>query len=293
MLSKITINKRQILIILNKPEYIDYYIYLNNLKKERTIKNNLLVLNKWFKLNFTADLNGIVSFINYHKNNNVTNNVINNYLSSIFNFYEFQYLKGIHNDIFKLKNNKLLKLKKNVTNFIPFNKKNIILIENIKNDKYRLLFQILLNSGLRISECLDLKVNDIKDNLIYVRRVLKTNNSKRKIVIKYKLVYLIEEYIQKYNIKEFLFHKNKNKNTKLSYSDAISFLNKFNKKHNTNITFHSFRHYYALKLIKFNINEIAIMQQLGHASTDMLNIYINYDKTDIEEAMKDYLNELF
>ena len=150
----------------------------------------------------------------------------------------------------------------------------------IKKMTYGVL--ILIYTGLRIGELINLKTKDIdlEKNVIYITKS-KTSAGVRKIPISDKILSLFKDNID--NSKEYFFF-NKKGNNYLYYN----FLTQFNKmlellnleKH----TIHDTRHTFASMLNNANANSTSIVKLIGHS--DFKTTEEIYTHKDIEELRK-------
>ena len=162
-----------------------------------------------------------------------------------------------------------------------------ILFDNLDSDNkfvkkmtYGVL--ILIYTGLRIGEFINLKTKDIdlEKNVIYITKS-KTSAGVRKIPISDKILSLFKDNID--NSKEYFFF-NKKGNNYLYYN----FLTQFNKmlellslgKH----TIHDTRHTFATMLNNANANSTSIVKLIGHS--DFKTTEEIYTHKDIEELRK-------
>lgn len=160
---------------------------------------------------------------------------------------------------------------------------------NIKNRgiQMKLLFKILYCCGLRISECLNLKYEDINLNEGSIKIRNAKFNKSRLLFINEDLVNNLTYYINNYSNDEcdYIFY-NKYNNNRISYD----FVNQFFKRVIVNSNFdknksyriHDFRHTFAVNNIKkaFQNNEDVdaflpiLMNYMGHADIKETEYYL-------------------
>jgi site-specific recombinase XerD len=151
------------------------------------------------------------------------------------------------------------------------------LIGQIKNWKYRLMIEVLYGGGLRVSELLNLKINDlrIKEGYGFIRQ---GKGRKDRIFVLSKICIekiknLIE--IEKLSLENYLFLNNrKERYSERSVQEIIkraTLLAKINKK----VHCHTLRHSFATHLIQngASLNEVQAM--LGHKSPETSMIYVH------------------
>lgn len=212
---------------------------------------------------------------------------------------DYNYYQGI----IPFKPYMLFKLEKKVKYYLQDNEiQRIINLYNRKIERSKdpfpylrnkVIFLILLTSGLRCNECLNLKINDVdlKNKTILIRN---TKTYKERLVpINQNILEEIKKYIEirslnnKWNT-DNLFFSDKNKIYKYDsfrrslYRIAIKL--KINKNHK--LFPHNLRHKFASDWIKYNSNMFKLKVILGHSSIKTTEIYVNISDADICEENK-------
>lgn len=183
-------------------------------------------------------------------------------------------------------------------------------ISVVDDTLYKLLFNTLFFTGLRIGECLALTWNDFKCNYLDINKTIskekdkdgnyitnppKTPKSIRKIRIDNELISLFNDLHQKqmklndYNETWYIFGGLK----PLTHTTITRKKNNYCEKANVKkIRLHDFRHSHATLLISRGVPITVISQRLGHSDTNMtLNTYSHLVLTDIDKAV-DMINNL-
>lgn len=146
---------------------------------------------------------------------------------------------------------------------------------------------LMYGSGLRISEVLSIRVDDIKDDKVCI---LGKGNKERVVYIHVKILRWIEKYKRqipfKLKLKDRLFVNQLQKPL-----DRYSFCQDFNKiKKQFNlpkeITPHSLRYSYTTHLLEAGVNIRAIQETLGHACISTTERYINVNKEHLIDVIK-------
>jgi len=144
------------------------------------------------------------------------------------------------------------------------------IIDVCDNPYYKALFKLLANTGMRISEALNLTMNDISLNGVAKIRIRGKGNKERIISVNRTIV---EEAI-----KAGVFNK------KVSPRAVQIALKKYAKKAGINqkVTPHIFRHSFAVALIERGtpINKIQVL--LGHSNIATTGIYLRVASDTIE-----------
>ncbi|MEF9991462.1 MAG: site-specific integrase [Romboutsia sp.] len=168
------------------------------------------------------------------------------------------------------------------------------IIQKMKNELLKgglrnyMLFNIGINTGLRVSDILRLKVADVKDKTHITINEQKTGKSKR-ILINSNLKKDIDEYIYTMNSTEFLFKSRKGINLPISRVQAYRILNlSADKLGLSEIGTHTMRKtfgYWHYQIYK----DIAILQDIfNHSSPSITLRYIG-----INDDIKDKTIEKF
>ena len=228
-------------------------------------------------------LNNLQNFFDKLKNSYGTKSMLKSVLNSIFEFaLKNEFIETNRVKFIELgKNEKVIERKIFTTDEIK------ILFDNLDSDnrfvkKMTYGTLILIYTGLRISEFINLKTKDVDldKNVIYIRKS-KTLSGIRKIPISEKIIKLFKKNID--DTKEYFFFNKKG--NKYIY---FNFLTQFNKmlelleleKH----TIHDTRHTFATLLNNANANSTSIIKLIGH--TDFKTTEEIYTHKDIEELRK-------
>ena len=227
----------------------------------------------------------------------------NKVYSIVKSFYQklsdYNYYQGI----IPFKPYMLFKLEKKVKYYLQDNEiQRIINLYNRKIERSKdpftylrnkVIFLILLTSGLRCNECLNLKINDVdlKNKTILIRN---TKTYKERLVpINQNILEEIKKYLEIRSLNnkwdtDSLFFSDKNKIYKYDsfrrslYRIAIKL--KINKNHK--LFPHNLRHKFASDWIKYNSNMFKLKIILGHSSIKTTEIYVNISDADICEENK-------
>lgn len=151
-----------------------------------------------------------------------------------------------------------------------------------------MLFNIGINTGLRVSDILNLKVIDVKDRTHISINEQKTKKQKR-ILININLKKDIDEYIYGMEMDEYLFKSRKGKNNPLSRVQAYRILNVAAKKLNlSDIGTHTMRKTFGYW--HYNIyKDVAILQDIfNHSSPSITLRYIGINDDIKDNTIKDF-----
>lgn len=141
-----------------------------------------------------------------------------------------------------------------------FNKNNSI---NLNHLKYRLLFTLMFEAGLKVSEALNLRVEDIEFD---TDTLLVSSGMKRRIPLySSESIKLIRLYMDEAGINSGLIFKGGESETKsLSYQAVNRFWRKYCSRISVEITLQQLRDSYARDLIKRGLNISIVGRILGH-----------------------------
>ncbi|MCM1264850.1 MAG: site-specific integrase [Candidatus Gastranaerophilales bacterium] len=152
-----------------------------------------------------------------------------------------------------------------------------------------LLFCLGINSALRVSDLLKLKVIDVKDKSHLEVREQKTGKFKR-FPLRGNLQALIKEYTQNKYDNDYLFQSRNGENKPISRVMAYMIINKACRKagisdhigsHTLRKTF-SYHHYQTFK-------DVALLQYLlNHSSPSITLRYIGITQDNIEESLLNF-----
>ncbi len=153
---------------------------------------------------------------------------------------------------------------------------------SVTNQRNYILWLVGVNTGLRISDILNLKVGDIKEDYIYVQEI-KTKKI-RQIKINNKLKIHLNDFISDKKSSDYLFTF-KNKNTKLSRSTIHVIMKGIQKNLNidVNMSTHTMRKTYAYNIFTLSNKDITkVSQALRHKNVSSTLTYVTLDDRIID-----------
>lgn len=208
----------------------------------------------------------IIEFIIYLQSSSKAPKTINLYKEAIKFFYK---------EVLKQKQDIDIRLSREAKKLpIVLSKDEIVkLIENIKNQKHKLLVSLSYSSGLRVSEIIDLKVGDINLEDLTIHIKWAKWNKDRVTILSEKLkndLYKNILYKQKndYIIESERWGKLTTRTLQKIFSEALkkSWIKK-------DATFHSLRHSFATHLLENGTDVRYIQELLGHSNIKTTQIY--------------------
>jgi integrase/recombinase XerD len=156
-----------------------------------------------------------------------------------------------------------------------------LLINSCDNEKSRLMLSMLYSSGLRVSELVNLKVNDINlnENIGWVRKG--KGNKDRLFAVSPQLVSDIKDYLKDRG-NNYIFSKDKPLTTR--NIQKIIKATKTRAGINKKVTPHTLRHSFATHLLE-NGTDIRIIQALlGHSNLNTTQIYAHVSSEQIKKV---------
>lgn len=286
------------------------------MEKEIDLFISYLLIDKKYSQNtidsYTNDLNKFSSYINKDIKNikkediinvlkklqkeNLSNSSINHFVTTLRSFYKFLIINNL--------------VKENIMDFIstPKREKHLpkVLSEsdidkllNIPlNDAFsyrnKAILELMYASGLRVSELINLKVNDIDLNMALLKTLGKGSKERIIPIGDYALNYLriyIKEYrdlLIKKNINDYLFLNNHG--NKLTRQGLFKILNKLAREQGikNELSPHTLRHSFATHLLNGGADLRSIQELLGHSDISTTQIYTHISKQKLQEDYHQY-----
>ncbi len=284
-------------LILN---YIKMCSFQNNLDK-KTIKAyriDLKQFSEYIEGKLFYDKKNIVEYIYFLSNKNYKIKTIKRKIATLKAFFSYLNYEDImeinpFNKIkIKLKEplilpktisiDILIKLFQHIYNQKKLNCKNVELIRNI------LILEILLGTGIRVSELCNLKIKQIYEDDKYIKIYGKGSKERIIPILDDNIWGLVKEYksLNKNSEKNYFFINRLG--NKISDQSIRNMINNYCKKADIEfkITPHMFRHTFASMLLEENIDIRNIQQILGHSNIITTQIYTHITSNKKLEIMK-------
>ncbi len=156
------------------------------------------------------------------------------------------------------------------------------------------MISLLLFCGLRLGEFISMEVRDIdfEKQMLTVRGQTSKSKKTRSIPIHPTLMFHLRDYITERNRHKYTTHNllvSVNNDQKLSHSGLKYWVRSLCKKSGVKFHVHRFRHTFACKLARMDVNAVKIQKLLGHSSLDMTMTYLRSIPT---EDLKNEINRL-
>lgn len=279
-------------------EFIEYLIIEKKLSNNTIMSytNDLKLYNEYIKKQFNnISKEDIIKFIAYLNKKKLSSKTINHTIGTVKNFHNYISLK------YNLKNVSLnikrLKMNKDLPKTLTIDEINILLDIDCKNCfdyRNKAMLELMYSAGLRVSELLELNVNDIdlNDNVV---KVFGKGSKERIVPIGDYATIALKKYIDEYRIclikkgiiTDKLFLNNHGR--EMSRSGFFKLIKKMaiEKGIKKEISPHTIRHSFATHLLEGGADIRSIQELLGHENMSTTQIYThvrndimrdNYDK---------------
>ena len=256
-----------------------YLDYLQGRKSDNTVYSRTIQL-KGFELFVGKDAidatrGDILSYLS-HLQTRLKPQSINIYLWAFNGFYSWACKEKlrIDNPIYP---DDFLKVKP-VEFDIPPEEKIAEIVSLIRKPRHKLLVNMLIVTGLRISELLSIKKKDIVFNergVGFIRVVIGKSNKIKTVIFNGQVAEKVKERLLELQADEKLFS--------ITSNSAYAMVVRYAQKVGVRITPHTFRHYFATHLLKNGANARTVQMLLGHSSLTTTQKYLNLDSQYILE----------
>ena len=151
-----------------------------------------------------------------------------------------------------------------------------------------MLFVFGINTGLRISDILDLKVSDVKEQEHIIVKEQKTKKMKR-VKLSQTLKTELDDYIKDKDSTDYLFASRKGDNKPISRVQAYRILNESAKRIGiAEIGTHTLRKTYGYHFYQ-KTKDVALLQSLfNHSAPSVTLRYIGINQDMMDKAMDDF-----
>ena len=263
-------------------------------------KNEILKYINFFK-NKNQNLNNIKhddirNYLNYLKQEDISDRTLAHNVSVIKSFYKFLLIEK-YIDINPSEFLELPKLKKQLPTTLSKEEVETLLDIDLKdNYSYRnkAMLELMYATGLRVSELVNLRINDIDFDNCFVRTMGK-GSKERIIPINDYSIYYIKKYIlefrnqmMKTDYHDYIFVNNHGKvMTRQGFFKIIKALAK-QKQIQTPLSPHTLRHSFATHLLDYGADLRSIQEMLGHADISTTKIYTRVSDDKVKQDYNEY-----
>lgn len=268
--------------------------YIDHLNTEKSLSDNtissysrdLTLLADYVKDKTPENTNQITrkeinQYIRELRNQNLSASTINRKIVSIKGFFSWAHNKGIYNT------DPTITLEQpKIERFLPrvLSVKEIeSIIDKAQTHKDKAIIDLLYSSGLRVSELINIKRNDINLKANYLKCTGK-GNKERLLPFGDKVKYALNIYLQEENVPEdgYLFI-DKNSNP-LSRHYIWRLVKQLSKHLGKNITPHTLRHSFATHMLENGADLRVVQELLGHSDISTTQIYTHISKKRLKDV---------
>ncbi|AJA48505.1 putative tyrosine recombinase XerC-like [Clostridium pasteurianum DSM 525 = ATCC 6013] len=228
----------------------------------------------------------LIHFKKFQKGTEASITTINRKLASVNSFYKYMYQKGFINEELKVEQYK----DKDAKQYKGLDERQLwkirAEIHKAKNLFHICIFEILINTGIRVSELINIKLSDIqisdrKGSLTVIgkgeaKRTVPLNKAGRKAITDYLAVRRNDE-------SRYLLIGQRGK---LKRNAVNLILEKYGNRAGVKVTPHMARHTLGYNLIKQGNPITTIQQILGHENVQTTNRYTLTTERDISAALE-------
>lgn len=163
-----------------------------------------------------------------------------------------------------------------------------ILNQNL-NKLEKVILELLYGCGLRVSELVNLKINDYDLNAKYLTAYGK-GSKERMVPLGSKAIQAIKNYLperdyllQKYRLdtKQLLIHEH---GRKITRQDVYNFIHAQGQKIHKTISPHTLRHSFATHLLENGADLRVVQELLGHSDVSTTQLYTHISKKRLKEV---------
>ena len=163
------------------------------------------------------------------------------------------------------------------------------LLEVAEGIKDKLLLEMFYATGMRVSEMVSLKVEDIDYNDGWVR-IFGKGSKERFVPVGKNILKLLKKYVEEKKLEpnEYLFSKSNGK--PLTRVSVWKIVKKYSQKAGINkkVAPHTLRHTFATHLLENGADLRSIQELLGHSNIDTTQIYTHVNRKNLKEMHKKY-----
>jgi site-specific recombinase XerD len=159
-----------------------------------------------------------------------------------------------------------------------------LLLNSIQNLKHRAILSVIYSAGLRLSEVIEMKLNDIDSKRMLIKIVQGKGKKDRYVMLSEKLLIILREYYKEYKPKEYLFEGQKGGKYSARSVQAIFKEALRNSKIKKEASVHTLRHSFATHLIEQGTDIRIVKEILGHKDIRTTQIYTHISSANISKV---------
>lgn len=275
------------------------YLLIDKKYSNNTITSYHTDLMKYYEFNKNKNINNITKkdikdYINYLKKQKLNDKSISRNISSIRAFYKFLLVEKY------ITNNPMLdislpKVKKSLPDTLSIEEVDKLLDIKLNNHydyRNKAILELMYATGIRASEVVNLKVNDIDLDMALLRTIGKGNKERIVPLGDYACKFLKEyifnyrAYLLKKEQTDYLFLNNHGK--KLTRQGLFKIIKKIGQEKDLTFSPHTLRHSFASHLLQNGADLISIQQMLGHSDVSTTQIYTHISNEQLKKNYQDF-----
>jgi len=276
------------------------YLLIDKKYSNKTINSYINELYKFYIFIKDKDFDkinkeDILNYINYLKKQNLANCSINHNISVLRSFYKFLAVNDkIEDPMQYIEVPKLNKTLPSVLSYEELEKLLDVDLTNKYSYRNKAMLELMYATGLRVSELVNLKINDIDFDLCVVKTLGK-GSKERIIPIGDYAIYFVIKYLKEYRPQllkkqntDYLFLNNKGFNiSRQAFYKIVEDL-ALKKQIKTKISPHTLRHSFATHLLDRGADIVSIKELLGHSSLSTTQIYTHISNQKLQNEYKKF-----
>lgn len=152
------------------------------------------------------------------------------------------------------------------------------------NNKHRAIISIMFDAGLRVSEVVNLKLENLDESNMIINVVQGKGRKDRKVKFSKVLLGILRDYMSEYNPIVYLFNGQFG-SAQYSTKSCQEVVKQLTRKAGItkNFTPHKFRHGFAMNLLENGTDMSRIQNQMGHHSAKTTEIYARMNNKVIQD----------
>lgn len=277
------------------------FLLIDKKYSNETISSYMNELYKFYEYlcKYDLDINNLkkkelLNYTNYLKEKELSTNSINHNISVLKNFYKFLIISEnfSHNPTEYFEASKKRKVLPKVLSYDEIKKLLDVDLVNKYSYRNKAMLELMYATGLRVSELVNLKLNDIDLDSDLLKTMGK-GSKERIIPVGDYAVYYIKIYLKHYRPQllkkentEYLFLNNLGKKISRQSFFKIVKNEAIKKDIKTNFSPHTLRHSFATHLLDRGADIVSIKELLGHSSLATTQIYTHRSDKKLQEDYK-------
>ncbi|MGZ4846558.1 MAG: tyrosine-type recombinase/integrase [Halobacteriota archaeon] len=141
-----------------------------------------------------------------------------------------------------------------------------------------LMIRVLWRSGIRINELLNLRPQDIEYHNHVINVVKAKGGKQRRVPLDVITLAELRDYVHKHGVEDdaplFPF----------SQQWARELVKRYGRYINKHVHPHTFRHSYAINMVRHGVDIRRLQQVLGHASMNTTAVYLQFNDKDLQDV---------